>query len=208
MNKCLDVSFFNHLDVVQIAQDLLYKVVVTEHNGIYTSGLIVETEAYRGPDDKACHAYNNKRSPKNEDMYGAPGTAYVYTCYGMYDLFNVVTAAEGVAHAVLIRGVQPLEGEQTMVARRSVQGKYQITNGPGKLGIALGIKKKWSGSNLMEQRNIWIEDRGITLNKSEIVAGPRVGLTTAEECSNWSWRFQIADSNWVSKPKKVWYPGK
>jgi len=137
-----------------------------------------------------------------------PGTAYIYTCYGMYDLFNVVTAPAEVAHVVLIRGLQPLEGEEIMRSRRLVQGKYQITDGPGKLSKALGIQKKWSGSNLMESQKIWLEDRNIQLEDKHIISGARVGLTTAEECSNWPWRFQVAGSSWVSKPKNVWYSNK
>jgi DNA-3-methyladenine glycosylase len=205
MSRLLTPSFYNSEDVVSIAKGLLNKVICTRINGEFTSGKIVETEAYRGPDDKACHAFNYRRSPKNEAMYGPPGTAYVYTCYGIYDLFNVVTADIDVPHAVLIRAVEPLDGIQIMMARRKIQKKINLTNGPGKLAIALGINKKLSGQNLIQDQDIWIEDYGISEPGSNIISGPRVGLTTAEECSNWPWRFCLKTSAFCSKPSKVFY---
>lgn len=205
MKQILRSAFYDREDVVLIAKELLNKVICTEINGKICSGKIVETEAYRGPDDKACHAYQYKRSPKNEDMYGPPGTAYVYTCYGIYDLFNVVTAGINTPHAVLIRAIEPLEGIDIMFKRRQVNKFTDLTNGPGKLGIALGIKKKWSGLNLQEQTKIWIEDRGIILRDDAIISGQRVGLTTAGECSFWPWRFRVKHSKFTSKPDHVEY---
>lgn len=205
MKPCLKQDFYNSGDVVSIAKALLGKVICTQLNGEFTSAKIVETEAYRGPDDKACHAYNYRRSPKNEDMYGPPGTAYVYTCYGIYDLFNVVTAETNIPHAVLVRAVEPLEGKEIMEKRRTVKKQIDLTNGPGKLALALGINKLMSGQNLMVSENIWIEDHGFVISENQIISGPRVGLTTAEECSNWPWRFRIQTSQFCSKPDHIIY---
>lgn len=205
MNKVLDIDFYNHEDVLAIAKSLLNKVICTRKNGNFTSGKIVETEAYRGPDDKACHAFNYRRSAKNEAMYGPAGTAYVYTCYGLYDLFNIVTADINVPHAVLIRAIEPLEGIQIMSKRRNGQSINNLTSGPGKLAIALGINKKWNGQNLMEANEVWVEDHGYQIEERNIISGPRVGLSTAEECSNWPWRFRVIASNFTSKPKTVHY---
>jgi DNA-3-methyladenine glycosylase len=201
----LKKDFYNHSDVVTIAKSLLMKVLCTKVNGEICKALIVETEAYRGPDDKACHAFNFRRSPKNENMYGPAGTSYVYTCYGMYDLFNVVTSKKDDPHAILIRAVEPIEGQSIMKNRRPVKRPFDATNGPGKLGMAMGISKTMSGYDLQGSHSIWIEDAGVQLTADDIYEGPRVGLSTAEECSNWPWRFYIKGSPWVSRPKHVEY---
>lgn len=203
----LKKSFYTRTDVVQVSKELLGKILITNFEGQYTAGMIVETEAYRGPDDKACHAYNNKRTPRTEVMFHEGGVSYVYTIYGMYDLFNVVTAHENMAHAVLIRGLEPLEGIEIMQKRRkNMDVKPLLTAGPGRLGMALGIKKAHSGVSLMDKKGgIWIEDRGVKVDEDQIIAGPRVGMSTAEECSNWPWRFRILNNKWASKPDHVLY---
>lgn len=152
--QLLPTSFFSHLDVVQIARDLLGKVLVTNLEGGYTSGLITETEAYRAPDDRACHAYNNRRTPRTETMFGPPGTSYVYLCYGIHELFNVITGPKDTAHAVLIRAVQPIDGVDIMLARRGLSKiEKRLTSGPGTLSKALGITRAQNALDLRQKQN-------------------------------------------------------
>jgi DNA-3-methyladenine glycosylase len=199
MSKKLPRSFYERDDVVQISKDLIGKVLCTYFNGIQTSGKIVETEAYDGRNDKACHAHLNRRTKRTEVMYGSPGYAYVYLCYGIHHLFNIVTNREGLADAVLIRAIEPLEGAEEMVKRR---GKEHLTkaigNGPGKLSEALGIRKAHYGTDLTGN-NIWIEDRNIEISENNIISSERVGIDYAEEDADLPWRFSIKESKWVSK---------
>lgn len=176
---------------------------MTNFDGELTVGKIVETEAYRAPDDKACHAYKNKRTERTEVMFAKGGVAYVYLIYGMYHLFNVVTAKEEMAHAVLIRGIEPVENVEVMLKRRKfTKLKNSLTNGPGKLSIAMGINKTQTGLSLLNKTSpIWIEDRGVFISKKNIIASPRVGVGYAEECALWNWRFRVKDSKWTSKTK-------
>jgi DNA-3-methyladenine glycosylase len=180
--------------------------LVTNIDGHRTSGLIVETEAYRAPDDKACHAYDNNLTPRTETMFEEGGVAYVYICYGIHHLFNVITAEKGMAHAILIRAVEPTAGFDVMEERRQMSSKRkEICNGPGKFAKAMGIHKSHNGISLMSRKSaIYIEDNG-NIPESKIISGPRVGMSTAEECSNWPWRFRIKDNRWTSKPDVVWY---
>lgn len=203
MEGRLPPSFFLREDVVQISRDLLGKYLVTEIDGAYTAGRIVETEAYRGPDDKACHAYNYRRTPRTSIMYEPGGHAYVYLCYGIHHLFNVVTGFEGQPHAVLIRAVQPIDNIEGMLARRKMAKlKPQLTAGPGALSQALGITTGLTGINMLDvQSPIRIEDRGMVIKEEDIIAGPRVGVGYAEECAEWPWRFRVKDSPWTSKAK-------
>jgi uncharacterized membrane protein YphA (DoxX/SURF4 family) len=106
--KKLDIGFYDRKDVLKIARDLLGKILVTQIDGVRSSGRIVETEAYAGVEDKACHAFGGRRTSRSEDLYGAPGTIYIYICYGMHHLFNVITNKKGIPHAVLIRALEPL----------------------------------------------------------------------------------------------------
>ena len=131
MRKIIDPSHFLSLDVVSHARNLLGKKLVTFIDGRYCAGIITETEAYRAPDDKACHAYQNKRTPRTEIMFGAPGYAYVYLCYGIHNLLNVVTGPKESAHAVLIRSIQPTEGIDIMLQRRGLSNPKNLANGPG-----------------------------------------------------------------------------
>ncbi len=203
INPKLTASFYKRNEVVQIAKELLGKVLVTQFDGIRTSGIIVETEAYRAPDDKACHAYQNKRTPRTEVMFAKGGTAYIYLCYGIHHLFNVVTSVEGTAHAVLIRAIEPLEGtEQMMERRKQTKLKRNLTAGPGALSQALGIKTSFTGTDMLAPSSpIWLEDQGIIISKDQIIASPRVGVGYAEECALWDWRFRIKDSKWTSPAK-------
>ena len=203
----LPKSFYTRTDVVKVSKELLGKLLVSRINGVLTAGTIVETEAYRAPDDKACHAYQNKRTSRTEVMFHEGGCAYVYICYGIHHLFNVVSGEKDMAHVILIRGIEPIKGVEHMMERRGLnQLKPALTAGPGSLSKALGIKKELSGVSLLDRKSkIWIEDQGLNIDKNEIVAGPRVGMSTAEECSHWPWRFRIKGNKWSSKPNTVKY---
>lgn len=198
----LTADFYLREDTVQIAKDLLGKILITEFDNQRTTGRIVETEAYKAPDDKACHAYQNRLTNRTKTMFLAGGVAYVYLCYGIHHLFNVVTGPEGAAHAVLIRGLEPLEGEQTMLSRRKLDRiKPQLSAGPGVMSKAMGIKTDHDGTSFLKpESTIWIEDAP-ALDKEEVLAGPRIGVGYAEECAAWPWRFYQKDSKWVSRPR-------
>ncbi|MFK7980025.1 MAG: DNA-3-methyladenine glycosylase [Saprospiraceae bacterium] len=199
----LQKPFYLREDVVQISKDLLGKVLVTNFDGQLTTGKIVETEAYRAPDDKACHAYQNLHTKRTSIMFEVGGVAYVYLCYGIHHLFNVVTAKKGMAHAVLIRAIEPLENTDIMLERRKKSKiNRQLTGGPGVMSKALGITKKWTGISLLSQDSpIWIEERGFIVSEDNIIASPRVGVDYAEECALWNWRFRIKDSKFTSPAK-------
>ncbi len=201
--KRLSKSFYTREDVVLISKELLGKYIVTNFDGECSSAKIVETEAYRDSDDKACHAYNNRRTKRTEIMFAEGGHSYVYLCYGIHHLFNIVTAKEGMAQAVLIRAVEPAENIALMLKRRNFkQLKPQLTAGPGVLSRALGIRTEHSGLSFLDKSSpIWIEDRGETIDENTIIASPRVGVDYAEECAAWNWRFRVKDSKWTSKAK-------
>lgn len=204
----LTSDFYLRTDVVQVARDLLGKVLITEFDGLRTTGLITETEAYRAPDDRACHAWGNRRTPRTEVMFWEGGHAYIYLCYGMHHLFNVVTGSEGMAHAVLIRAIEPLEGGDTMLARRYPTLPHLpkirpvLTTGPGALAQALGLHSSQTGQNLLAPDSpVWIEDRGIAVPETRIASGPRIGVESAGECAAWEWRFWLRDSLYVKRGK-------
>ena len=202
----LPLEFYTRTDVVQIARELLGKVLVTTFNGQLTTGKITETEAYRAPDDRACHAYGNRRTARTEVMFQQGGRAYVYLCYGIHHLFNVVTGPENMAHAVLIRAIEPLDGLETMLVRREKQApknlsaKISLTTGPGILSQALGIHTQHSGQSLLHPAtNLWIGDSAEVISATEISAGPRIGVDYAGECAHWDWRFWVKNSPFVKK---------
>ena len=199
----LPKSFYTRTDVVQISKELLGKYIVTNFDGQKTVGKIVETEAYRAPDDKACHAYNNRKTERTKVMFEEGGVAYVYLCYGIHHLFNVVTGEKEMAHAVLIRGLEPIENIDLMLARRKMKSlKPQLTSGPGVLSKALGIQTEHTNLSLIQKNSlIWIEDRGEIISEKEIIASPRVGVGYAEKCALWDWRFRIKNSKWTSPAK-------
>lgn len=199
----LDAAFYRSHDVLAIAQALLGKYLVTKIDGQQCAGQITEVEAYRAPDDKACHAYNHRRTPRTEIMFWPGGVAYVYLCYGIHHLFNVVTGDQDMAHAVLIRGVKPVEGISLMQQRRGLSTlKPQLTAGPGVMSKALGITTAYTGQSLLAKDSpIWIEDRGMVISADQIIATPRIGVAYAQECADWPWRFLVKDSAWVSGKK-------
>lgn len=182
-------SFYWRDDVVEISRDLLGKVLCTSIDSIETRILITETEAYAGIGDKASHAYGNRRTKRTEPMYADGGIAYVYLCYGIHHLFNVVTNVEGTPHAILIRSGKPLMGEEHMLERRQkIRADRSLLGGPGSLSQALGITTAETGTSLSGDR-IWIEDNGYDPDNRHIVAGPRVGVDYAEEDARLPYRF-------------------
>jgi DNA-3-methyladenine glycosylase len=191
-------EFYTRSNVVTVARDLLGKLlVVPAVNGKRISGTIVEVEAYRGPQDRAAHSYGGRRTKRTETMYGIGGTADVFFVYGMYNQFNVVTNVEHTPHAVLIRAVEPVEGIELMRNRRKGQSDHNLTNGPGKLCIALGIDRKLDAADLLGDR-VWLEEQK-KVPRSRISSGPRIGIDYAEEWKDKPWRFWITDSPFVSR---------
>lgn len=191
-------DFYTRSNVVTVARDLLGKLlVVPTRNGARVSGKIVEVEAYRGPQDRAAHSYGGRRTKRTETMYGIGGTAYVFFVYGMYNQFNVVTNAADAPHAVLIRAIEPVEGIDVMRRRRPGKTDHSLTNGPGKLCIALDIDRKLDAADLLGNR-VWLED-GERVPRSRILSGPRIGIDYAEEWIDKPWRFWLKDNPYVSR---------
>ncbi|MEO8066619.1 MAG: DNA-3-methyladenine glycosylase [Flavobacteriales bacterium] len=183
-------SFYLQEDVVDLARRLLGMVIVTGSGSGRTSAIITETEAYAGEPDRASHAFGGRRTPRNEVMYGIGGTAYVYLCYGIHNLFNVVTNAKGIPHAILLRAVQPLEGMDTMRMRRGGTMR-ELCAGPGTLTKALGIGLHHNGVDLVNGA-IKIEERGFHVPDHAVIVGPRVGVEYAKQDARLPYRFRVA----------------
>lgn len=199
--KKLDHSFYDRRNVVQIAKDLLGKILVTQFDGIRTSGRIVETEAYNGVVDRASHAYGGRRTNRSEHIYGGPGTVYIYIIYGMHHLFNVVTNKKDIPHAILIRALEPLEGINYMLKRvRKPLQDYTLTKGPGNLARALGLSKMHTGGNLFSEE-IFIEDDGLRYKKDEILITHRIGVEYAGMDAQLPYRFIVKGNRYVSAKK-------
>src|SRR6186713_187204 len=197
----LKTDFYLQSDVVAIAKQLLGKVLYTNIDGEISAGMIVETEAYEGVIDKASHAYGDRNTQRTKTMYEKGGISYIYLCYGIHHLFNVVTNEKGIPHAVLIRAVEPLTGIDLMLLRRNKEKlDYTLTSGPGSLSQALHIHFKMTGEPLTGEK-IWIEDNGIQVAEKDIIASPRVGVAYAKEHALWPYRFRIKNNLWVSKAK-------
>ncbi len=193
-------EFYTRSNVVTVARELLGKLLVVPlSSGRRVSGVIVETEAYRGPHDRAAHSYGGRRTKRTETMYGPGGTAYVFFVYGMYSQFNVVTNVKDAPHAVLIRALEPVEGIEVIRRRRQGQPDHNLTNGPGKLCIALGIDRKLDAADLLGNK-VWIE-KYETVSRGRIASGPRIGIDYAEEWVNKPWRFWIKDNPFVSRKR-------
>jgi DNA-3-methyladenine glycosylase len=187
----LKKSFYNRDDVVQIAKDLLGKYLFTNFNNSLTGGIITETEAYIAITDRASHSFGGKRTARNEHMYADAGTAYVYICYGIHHLFNVVTNKKEIPDAVLIRAIHPTYGIETMLRRRGMDElKKNISGGPGTVGVALGINKIHSGTDLLADK-IWIEDRKFKFDPEKIIASKRIGVEGAKEAAHYPFRFVL-----------------
>jgi DNA-3-methyladenine glycosylase len=191
-------SFYVREDVVSIARDLLGKILYTQFEGIITGGIIVETEAYAGITDKASHAFGGRRTERTEIMYAEGGTAYVYLCYGVHSLFNVVTNQKEIPDAVLIRGIKPLVGIEDMIRR---SGKAAIGKlfgiGPGKVSKILGIHYSQSGMDLTKKpsnihdNGIWLEDDRRIVSDKRIITGTRIGVDYAGDDAFRPYRFRI-----------------
>lgn len=191
-------EFYTRSNVLAVSRELLGKLlVVPAPDGSRVSGMIVETEAYRGPQDRASHAYGGRRTKRTETMYQPGGIAYVYFVYGMYHQFNVVTNVADIPHAILIRGLEPVEGVELMRERRQGHEGRTLTNGPGKLCLALGIDRRLDAADLLGE-NVWIEE-GQSVSPRKIACGPRIGIDYAEEWITKPWRFWIKDNVYVSK---------
>ena len=198
MSLKLPRDFYTRPNVLHVARDLLGKLLVVPHrNGKRVSGRIVEVEAYRGPQDRAAHSYGGRRTKRTEPMYGVGGTAYVFFVYGMYYQFNVVTNVVDAPQAVLIRAVEPVEGIELMRKRRSSPTEHNLTNGPGKLCIALNIDRRLDGKDLLGNK-VWLEE-GVKVPRSRIMSGPRIGIDYAAEWKDKPWRFWIKDNPFVSR---------
>jgi DNA-3-methyladenine glycosylase len=197
----LPKDFYLRDNVIQISKDLLGKFLFTRIDGKVTGGMIVETEAYRAPEDKASHAYNHRKTSRTEVFYNDGGLAYIYLCYGIHYLFNIITNTKENPHAVLIRAIEPKEGIETMLHRRKkTKPDHSLTAGPGSLSMALGITTKHNDTDLLGN-TIWVEDQGIIIPEKEIIKSPRVGIAYAEEYAPKPWRFRVKGNPWTSKAK-------
>lgn len=198
----LPLSFYERTDVFQITRELLGKVLVSENEEGRSSGIIVEAEAYNGEVDKAAHVYGGKRTKRTETMYGEAGHAYIYLCYGIHHMLNVVTNKIDVPKAILIRALEPLEGIELMMQRRKKKTlDNSLTRGPGSLCQALGIHYRQDGSPLWSD-NLWIEDRNIAFSPEGISVGSRIGVDYAAEDALLPYRYWLTNHPSVSKAAK------
>jgi DNA-3-methyladenine glycosylase len=194
----LTPAFFQQSDVTTIARQLLGKLLVSGVGGFFTSGIIVETEAYSFK-ERGCHAWNKRLTPRTKVMFGPGGTIYVYFCYGMHHLFNVVTNVDHEPEAVLIRALEPLEGLDTMRLRRGVHlSDFALTSGPAKLSQALGISLIHNQLSVIDSE-VKILDSGVTIPNENVTVTPRIGIDYAGTDAQLPWRYLIRDNAWVSK---------
>ncbi len=191
---------FYEQDILTVSKSLLGKILVHKTDDGITAGRIVETEAYCGPEDKAAHSSGGRRTPRNEVMYGQKGHAYVYLIYGMYNCINITAGSiPGKPEAVLIRALEPVEGVELMAKRRGCPEKpVNITNGPGRLCIAMGISR---AQNLLDLTvpPLYVEEAP-DMPLDEIAALKRVGVDYAGEWKDLLWRFYIKNNRFISKP--------
>jgi len=191
----LDREFYDR-DTVTVARDLLGKLLVRELDGHRLVGRITETEAYVGPIDKACHAYNYKRTPRTETLFAPPGTAYIYLIYGIYSCLNFVTEPEGTPCAVLIRAAEPIESEVQIALNRFGKLPEELTpyqrknflNGPGKLCKGFALTRAQNGLSLLGDTLYAAEDGFIP---GKIHVSKRIGIDYAEEAIDFPWRFYL-----------------
>lgn len=197
-SKILRNNFYRRDDVLEICRDLIGKVICTRFDGMYTSGRIVEAEAYAGITDRASHAWGGRYTARTKTMYEAGGITYVYLCYGIHHLFNVVTNKTGVPHAILIRALEPLEGLPLMLQRTGKKpGDTKVTSGPGNLTRALGITTSHNGVALIKGE-IELYDDGYTVSDQLVAAVPRVGVDYAGEDALLPYRYYLKGNPWVS----------
>jgi DNA-3-methyladenine glycosylase len=198
MIKKLSLSFYRRDNVVQVAKELLGKILVTRWNGVRTSGRIVECEAYEGEIDKASHASGGRRTARTEPMYGHGGVAYVYLCYGIHHLFNVVTNDRDVPHAILIRAIEPLHGIDDMLIRTGKpKPDHTLTSGPGNVSKALAIFTHHTGWSLLSPE-LFIADDGVGYARHQIGKSARIGVEYAGDHAEWAYRFYVKGNPYVS----------
>jgi DNA-3-methyladenine glycosylase len=198
----LPESYYLNNNVTEVSRDLIGKYLFTRLDGVVTGGYIVETEAYNGVIDKASHAYGNRLTPRTQTMYMQGGVAYVYLCYGIHEMLNVVTSVEGQPHAILIRAINPTVGLDIMQYRRNMAViKPTITMGPGSVAKALGISRKINGISLQSDI-LWIEDQGLSFTDEEVATVPRVGIDYAGDDAFLPYRYYVKGNSYVSKPNK------
>lgn len=198
MPKKLSSQYFQNEETLAISQNLLGMFLISTMGNKLCSGMIVETEAYLGAEDRACHAFGRRRSKRTEVMYLPGGHWYVYLCYGMHSLLNIVTHHADEPHAILIRAIEPCEGIEYMLQRRQMEKMhYRLTSGPGSLTVALGITTDLTGELL--GKRAWIEDRGVRVPTDQIITSPRVGVAYAKEHALLPYRFQIKNNPWLTK---------
>ncbi|HEV8052722.1 MAG TPA: DNA-3-methyladenine glycosylase [Parachlamydiaceae bacterium] len=189
----IPLSFFQQDDVIALSKSLIGKYLFTrlEPENVVTGGMIIETEAYQGISDKACHAFNNRRTKRTETMFSAGGTAYIYFCYGIHHLFNIVTNKKDIPHAILIRAIKPEIGIDVMLKRRNKEKVVPaLTSGPGSVCQALGMTREQNGLSV-KGKSIWVEDRGIKIPEEHILTSPRIGVDYAGEDALKPWRFYL-----------------
>ncbi|HEY5407488.1 MAG TPA: DNA-3-methyladenine glycosylase [Ginsengibacter sp.] len=200
--KKIPLSFYARKDVVLIAKELIGKILVTNFDGVITSGRIVETEAYVALTDKASHSFGGKRTSRNEHMYAAAGTAYVYICYGLHQMMNIVTNDKNIPDAVLIRAVEPLEGIDIMLKRTGKKTPDKtLTRGPGNVGKAFGIFKHHSGNHLLGD-NIYLIDNYFKISEEQIGTSARIGVESAGGDALLPYRFYLKGNKFVSGKNK------
>lgn len=199
--KKLEATFYLQENVVAVAKALIGKILVSNVDNILTAGRIVETEAYDGVVDKASHSYGGRRTNRTEIMYAQGGVSYVYLCYGIHHLFNVVCNAANTPHAVLIRALEPLIGIDTMLIRTNKKTlDNTLTKGPGNVCKALGIHTKHTGTSLL-QSHLYIVDDDNENADASIIATPRIGVDYAGEDALLPYRFIVANNKYVSGKK-------
>lgn len=201
--KVLPRAFYERSDVVAITKELLGKIVVTNFDNTLTAGRIAEAEAYNGPFDKAAHSYNNRHTKRTEVMFSNGGVAYVYLCYGIHQMFNIVTNKPGIPTAILIRALEPVAGVEAMLQRlnKNIHG-FELTRGPGNVAKALGLHTQHSGMSL-QSNELYIAEDGRCYQEDEIAATARIGVDYAEEDALLPYRFIVKGNKYVSGKKFV-----
>ena len=195
LKKTLDRKFY-HQPTLDLAKALLGCLLVKETREGTASGIIVETEAYMGPDDRAAHSFGGRRTKRTEVMFGEPGITYTYSMH-THCLFDVVSGEIGQPHAILIRAVEPFSGEELMTIRRpKARNGIELTNGPGKLAKALGITMDDYGHPL-DRSPLWIAE-GNSIEMEQIATGPRIGIQNTGDAVHYPWRFWINGNKFVS----------
>ena len=197
----LKASYYLNNDVVSLAKDLIGKTLCTRINNMVTCGIITETEAYAGVTDKASHAYGGRRTKRTETMYSKGGVSYVYLCYGIHRLFNIVTNNKDIPHAILIRAIYPVKGIEEIVKRRGIKFSDNLCVGPGKVSQALGIDLVHNGLSL-SGKEIWLQDDRINIKEGDIQVGPRIGVDYAGEDAKLPYRFWTTNYHFKGNIKK------